>query len=70
MRPSSAGTGVIAGGAVRSIMEVCGIHDVLTKVLGSKNQLNVAKATLNGLSKLKNIKSIAGIRGKKMVELF
>ncbi len=70
MRPASSGTGVIAGGAVRMMMEVCGVTDVLTKVIGSKNQLNVAKATLNGLMELMNIKDVAKSRGKKMTELF
>ena len=70
MRPASPGTGVIAGGAVRSIMECAGVHDILTKVLGSKNQLNVAKAALEGLKSLKNIKNIASLRGKKMTDLF
>ena len=70
MRPATPGTGVIAGGAVRMIMEAVGVHDVLTKVIGSKNQLNVAKATLNGLLSLRNIKNVASFRGKKMLELF
>ncbi len=70
MKPASPGTGVIAGGAVRSIMECAGIHDVLTKILGSKNQLNVAKAAFEGLKLLKNIKEVAEKRGKKMMELF
>ncbi len=70
MRPASSGTGVIAGGAVRMMMEVCGVSDILTKVIGSKNQLNVAKATLNGLMELRNIKTVAKSRGKKMTELF
>jgi small subunit ribosomal protein S5 len=70
IRPASAGTGVIAGGAVRSIMECAGVHDVLTKVLGSKNQLNVAKAALDGLKRIRNIKDVAKKRNKKMVELF
>jgi len=70
MRPASEGTGVIAGGAVRSIMEAAGVHDILTKILGSKNQLNVAKAAYNGLLSLKNVKDIAAKRGKKMVDLF
>lgn len=70
MKPAAPGTGVIAGGAVRSIMECAGIHDILTKILGSKNQLNVAKAAFDGLKSLKNIKEVAEKRGKKMMELF
>lgn len=70
MRPAAPGTGVIAGGAVRSLMDVVGVNDILAKVLGSKNQLNVTKAALNGLLSLKNIKDVANRRGKKMSELF
>ncbi len=70
MRPAIPGTGIIAGGAVRSIMEVVGITDVLAKILGSKNQLNVAKATLDALTKLRNIKLVAKARGKKLIDLF
>ncbi len=70
IRPAAPGTGVIAGGAVRAIMEVAGVKDCLTKILGSKNQLNVAKAALNGLSSLKDIKEVATRRGKKMLDLF
>lgn len=70
MRPAAPGTGVIAGGAVRMIMECVGIKDVLTKIIGSKNQLNVAKATYNGLLSLKNLKEIANKRGKKITDLF
>ncbi|HOV13277.1 MAG TPA: 30S ribosomal protein S5 [Spirochaetota bacterium] len=70
MRPAAPGTGVIAGGAVRSVMEVIGVTDVLAKVLGSKNQLNVTKAAVNAMLSLKNIKDIAKRRGKKMNDLF
>lgn len=70
MRPATPGTGVIAGGAVRAIMEVVGVTDVLAKILGSKNQLNVAKATLDALTKLRNIKVVAKLRGKNITDLF
>lgn len=70
MKPATPGTGIIAGGAVRMIMEVAGVKDVLTKIIGSKNQLNVAKATMQGLLSLRNIKEVANSRGKKMIDLF
>ena len=70
MRPAAPGTGVIAGGAVRALMEACGVHDILAKVIGSKNQANVCKASMNALLSLKNIKDIAKKRGKKMTDLF
>ncbi|MCA9769980.1 30S ribosomal protein S5 [Candidatus Dependentiae bacterium] len=69
IRPASLGTGVIAGGAMRAIMEAAGIKDILTKSLGSGNRQNVVKATLNGLSKLRTAQHLAKLRGKTVTEL-
>lgn len=69
IRSASKGTGVIAGGPVRAIMEAAGIKDVLTKSYGSANQQNVAKATLNALAKLRNAAHIAKLRGKTIEQL-
>jgi small subunit ribosomal protein S5 len=69
LRSASKGTGVIAGGAVRAVMDVAGIKDVLAKSIGSANQLNVVKATLNALAKLRSAEHLAKLRGKTVQEL-
>jgi small subunit ribosomal protein S5 len=69
MKPASEGTGVIAGGAVRAIMQAAGVHDVRTKVLGSNNPHNVVRATFDGLVKMKDPMELARLRGKQVEEL-
>jgi len=69
MKPASEGTGVIAGGAVRAIMQAVGVRDCRTKVLGSANPHNVVRATFNGLLSMKDPIELARLRGKQVEEL-
>jgi small subunit ribosomal protein S5 len=69
LRPASQGTGVIAGGAVRAVVESAGIHDILTKCIGSANPHNVVRATLQALRQLKSMDQIASKRGKQTADL-
>jgi len=69
LRPASEGTGVISAGGVRAVLEVAGVHDILTKSLGSSNLLNVVKATFQALNELKNTEEQAILRGKQPDEL-
>ncbi len=69
IKPASPGTGVIAGGAVRAILELAGVRDVLTKSLGSSNAMNMAQATLQGLKSMKTAEQFAKLRGISVEEL-
>ena len=70
MRPASAGTGIIAGDTMRLIFESAGVKDVLAKVVGTTNAINVARATINGLQSIRNPREIARKRSKSVHEIF
>ena len=69
LRPASAGTGVIAGGAVRAVVEVAGIRDILSKCIGTNNKINVVNATIDALKQLEEAGQVASRRGKAQDEL-
>ena len=69
MRPATEGTGVIAGGAVRDVLELLGVHDVLTKCIGSRTPINMVRATVKALTELRTLEQVAKMREKKPQEI-
>lgn len=69
MQPASAGTGVIAGGAMRAVLEIAGVHNVLAKCYGSTNPVNVVRATFNALNKMNSPEQVANRRGKSVEDI-
>lgn len=69
IKPATAGTGLVAGGAVRSVLEIAGYHDIISKSLGSRTKINMARATLSALQSLKTIDEVCEARGKTKEEI-
>lgn len=70
LKPATPGTGVIAGGPVRAIMDACGVHDILSKSLGSQNTMNIVKAVFAGFDEIMDARKIAKDRGKTLQEMW
>lgn len=70
LKPAAPGTGVIAGGVVRVVLELCGIRDILSKCIGSRNPVNIVKAVFDGLSQIRSKKTVALARAKEVGELW
>lgn len=69
MQPASEGTGIIAGGAMRAVFEAVGVRNVLAKIIGTNNPINVVRATINGLNSMQSPESVAAKRGKTVAEI-
>ena len=70
LKPAAEGTGVIAGGPVRAVLELAGVRNILTKSIGSSNPNNMVQATIEGLSRLKDVNKVAELRGKTVEEMY
>lgn len=69
IKPASAGTGLVAGGAVRSVLEIAGYHDIISKSLGARTKINMARATISALQSMKTIEEVCEARGKSKEEI-